>query len=175
VANRTLKSYPTKIDQFRVREEIDVTRWLTETGVTRGFFHRIRAGHDFSIDTLLRLVRSARRITGKDVHAVDIADLGEDALPGVAAAAGTRRAPRPARYDTPLDRWIASRGITPAEVARAARISKPTLLKMRKGQMTRNGVVVITTSTLAAVVRALRRLTAEDVRAADVSGIEELR
>jgi predicted transcriptional regulator len=175
VANRTLKTYRTRIDQFRVREGIDVARWFTEAGITRSFFHRIRSGHDFSIDTLLRLVRSARRITGKDVRASDLADIGEDALPAATGAVRTRRPPRPPRYDTALERWIASRGLTPAEIAREARISSPTLLKMRQGRITKNGAVVIGTSTLAAVVRALRSLTGEAVRAADISGIEELR
>jgi predicted transcriptional regulator len=175
VTNRTFKAHPTRIDEFPVCEGIDVTRWYTQAGLTRSFFNRIRAGDDFSIDTLLRLVRAARDLTGKDVRASELADLGNDApMPSVAK----RRRRRPARsvkYDTALERLLVNYQLTAAEVMREARLSKPTLLKMRQGRITRNGRVVISTATLMAVVRALRKLTGEPVCAADVSGIEELR
>jgi DNA-binding Xre family transcriptional regulator len=177
-ARRTaFKAYPTRIDRFRVKEGIDVTRWYTEAGLTRSFFSRIRAGHDFSVDTLLRLLKAAREITGKRVRATDIADLGEDMPPPGNVSSRLRRRPQRQRtaYETELDRIMAAHRLSNSDVMREARLSKPTLLKMRQGRIKKNGKVVITTGTLAAVVRALRALTGEPIGAADITGIEELR
>ena len=175
-SRKAFKAYPTRIDRFRVTEGIDVTRWYTDAGLTRSFFNRVRAGHDFSVDTLLRLLTAAREITGKRIRATDIADLGEDMPPPDKVPPRPRRLQRQrTAYETGLDSIMAAHDLSNIDVMQEARLSKPTVLKMRQGRIRKNGKVVITTGTLAAVVRALRTLTGESIRAADVTGIEELR
>jgi hypothetical protein len=42
-------------------------------------------------------------------------------------------------FDTPFDRWLRAQGIRPARLARKAKLSRPTILRMRKGSLGRAG------------------------------------
>jgi hypothetical protein len=39
----------------------------------------------------------------------------------------------PIKFDTPFDRWLRAHGIRPLRLARRANVSRPTILRMRKG------------------------------------------
>ena len=38
-------------------------------------------------------------------------------------------------FDTPFDRWIRANGIRPLRLARKAHVSRPTILRLRKGSL----------------------------------------
>jgi predicted transcriptional regulator len=68
---------------------------------------------------------------------------------------------------TKLEAFITSREIKPAHVALRSGYSRQHLLRIRKGEMEP------TRPCIAAIVRALRHLSREDVRAADLFDLEE--
>jgi hypothetical protein len=41
----------------------------------------------------------------------------------------------PMKFDTPFDRWLRAHGIGPLRLARKANVSRPTILRMRKGSL----------------------------------------
>lgn len=63
----------------------------------------------------------------------------------------------PMKLDTQFDRWLRAQGIQPARLARKAKLSRPTVLRLRKGSLGRAG----TRARLAAACSALigRRVT----------------
>jgi len=67
----------------------------------------------------------------------------------------------PTEFDTPFDRWLRVQGIRPLWVARKARLSRPTVLRMRKGSLERAG----TRARLVAACTALvgRRVTESEL------------
>jgi len=65
------------------------------------------------------------------------------------------------RFDTPFDRWLRVSGITPRRLALEADVSRPTVLRMRKGSIGR----AATRAKLAAACSALigRRVTESEL------------
>jgi hypothetical protein len=43
----------------------------------------------------------------------------------------------PMKFDTPFDKWLRANGIRPRRLARKADLSRPTVLRMRKGSLGR--------------------------------------
>lgn len=39
----------------------------------------------------------------------------------------------PTRFDTPFDRWMQAHGVRPLRLAQKAELSRPTILRIRKG------------------------------------------
>ena len=69
-------------------------------------------------------------------------------------------------YDTKLDRWMVVHEVKPLHVALESGYSRQHLLRIRKGQMEP------TRPCIKAIVRALRRITHEEVKAADVFDLD---
>jgi hypothetical protein len=72
------RDYPTRLNAFRVREGIDLRRWEAESDASEAEMLAWRKGGNIETDKLARLVRAARRITGRPVRASDLVDLGEE-------------------------------------------------------------------------------------------------
>lgn len=163
------KSYDTRIDQFRRRYGIPLQLWAAEADISRSLIARYRAATaDPYVETLAKLVRAARRITGRQVRAAELFDLGEDEP--------VNREPCPRRkatrggvrefYNTRFDGCLIREGILPAHLARESGISRPTILKKRTGAES------FRVSVLAKLVRALRRMGRE-VQASDLANVGE--
>lgn len=71
----------------------------------------------------------------------------------------------PMQFDTPFDRWLRAHGIRPARLARKAKLSRPTVLRMRKGSLGRAG-------TRARLVAACSALIGRRVTESELFGIE---
>jgi len=41
----------------------------------------------------------------------------------------------PMKFDSPFDRWLRAHGIRPLRLARKANLSRPTILRVRKGSL----------------------------------------
>ena len=161
--------YDTRIDRFRVAAGIDLVAWRDALNVSRSTLVKIRAGRDVRVATLARLVRTARTLTGKNVRATDLYNVGEDEVPPIARLQQEKSVAPSFRkiYDTPLDRLLVNEGLKPALVARKAGITRHAFRHLRAGEeMPR-------VSTVAAVVGALRRLTGKAIRAADLWDVGE--
>lgn len=161
--------YETRIDRFRVAAGIDLIAWRDALKMAGSSLAKIRGGRDIRVDTLARLVRTARALTGKNVRATDLYNVGEDDAPPKEiphrrhyAAPFFRKV-----YDTPLDRLLMDEGLKPALVARKAGITRHALRHLRAAEE------VPRVSTVAAIVGALRALTGKPVRAADLWDVGE--
>jgi hypothetical protein len=67
----------------------------------------------------------------------------------------------PMKFDTPFDRWLRANDIRPRRLAREADVSRPTVLRIRKGSLGRRGTrtkLVVACSTLVG-----RRLTESEL------------
>ncbi len=163
------RSYDTRIDRFRRRHEIPLQLWASEAKVSRSLLARYRAAtEDPYVETLVKLVRAARKITGQQVRAAELFDLGEDE-PVNTEPCLRKRAPRGGVrefYDTRFDTCLIREGVLPAHLARESGISRPTILKKRTGAES------FRVSVLARLVRALRRMGRE-VRASDLANVGE--
>lgn len=69
-------------------------------------------------------------------------------------------------YDTKLDRWMHQRDVKPSHLATRSGYSRQHLLRIRKGTMEP------TRPCIKAIVRALRAITHEEVKAADVFDLD---
>jgi hypothetical protein len=45
----------------------------------------------------------------------------------------------PMEFDTPFDQWLRAHGIRPRRLAQKANVSRPTILRMRRGSLGRAG------------------------------------
>lgn len=142
-------------------------RWHEEAELSRSAFNKIRRSGEMNVDTLARLVRAATRLLGRQVAASEVADVGEDEPVTGAAAPRVRRHRKRKTYDTPADRVLCRLGVMPTELAAAARVTRPTIHKLRRGKGT------LRVSNLASIVRALRQLSHVAVRAADLCDVGE--
>lgn len=168
-----LRDYPTRADEFRRREKLKLEQWAEASEMARTALQKCRAGRDYRVSTLAKLIRGARKLTGRPVMASEIADVGEDEpLPEkrqyarkkyrVATTSKLRK-----RYNTPLDRMLVTEGIRPVDFAREARMSRQNLRQLR------NATEEPKISSVAKVVRTARRLTAKPYRAADFWDVGE--
>lgn len=115
-----------------------------------------------SVQTITRFVKGTGLILGRPVDPSELFDLGDDdAVTRIAATKCRDAKPSKTRktYDTPLDRFLVDEKVAPADVARAAGITRQALARIRSGTQEP------TAATLAPIVRALRRLTGVPVRA----------
>lgn len=71
----------------------------------------------------------------------------------------------PMEFKTPFDRWLRAHGVRPALLARKAKLSRPTVLRLRKGSPGRAG-------TRARLAAACSALIGRRVKEAEVFGIE---
>jgi len=168
-----LLDYATRTDEFRRQENLKVEEWAEASEMSRTALQRCRAGRDYRVSTLAKLVRGARKLTGRPVTASEVADVGDDEpLPEkrkytgeryrVATTSKVRK-----RYDTPLDRMLINEGIRPVDFAREAGMSRQNLRQLRSATEEPK------TSSVAKVVRTARRLTANPYRAADFWDVGE--
>ena len=74
-----VKHYETRLDRFRVRENIGIRQWAEQAGMSRTQLNRYRSdAAQPRSNTVADLVRSASAIVGRDVAASELYDLGED-------------------------------------------------------------------------------------------------
>ncbi len=71
----------------------------------------------------------------------------------------------PMELDTPFDRWLRVHDIRPARLARKAKLSRPTVLRMRKGSLGRAG-------TRARIVAACSALIGRRATESELFGIQ---
>jgi hypothetical protein len=158
----------TRIEAFRLRNSLELDRWLSEADVSPSAFNRFRLGGDMNVDTLARLVRAASKVLDRTVKASELADVGEDEAPSRQMdIARVRPAPHRATYETASDRALLRLGVPLTLLAKEARVTRPTLRKLRQGHGT------LRVHTLAAIVRALRRLTGQTIMAGDICDVGE--
>jgi DNA-binding Xre family transcriptional regulator len=155
----------TPLERFRIVNESKLLLWPEEAGISRSRFNKIRLSGEMNVETLARLVCAASTLLGRPVRASEIADLGEDEP--VAELRRQYRNRKRKTYDTRADRLLNALGISSALLATTARLTRPTVHKLRRGKGT------LRVSNLAAIVRALRQLTGVPVRAADLCDVGE--
>jgi hypothetical protein len=113
------------------------------------------------------LVRSAAKIIGQPVKASELFDLGEDEP--IAPSIRTHRHPRNGRlrkrYDTRLDKLLRRLDVSLHALSRECGVSRQGLRRVR-------GRFGISVSTIAAIVKALRRM-GYPVNASDVEDVGE--
>lgn len=117
--------------------------------------------------TLARLVRSARKITGKPVRASDLYDVGDDAPIEPVRRPRTARHASRTFYDTPLDRFLVRENIGPAVLAREASVARQAFRHIRAGSEHPR------ISTVRKLVATLRLLTGKPIRAAELFDLGE--
>ena len=156
---------PTPLERFRRANESKLVRWAEEAGISRSAFNKMRRTGEMNVDTLARLVRAATKLLDRPVMASELADVGEDEP--VLGPQRTRRYSKRKRYDTRADRLLVAVGVSSTLVAVTARLTRPTIHKLRRGKGT------LRVSNLAAIVRAIRQLTGVAVRAADLCDVGE--
>ena len=71
----------------------------------------------------------------------------------------------PMELDTQFDRWLSAHGVRSARLARKAKLSRPTILRMRKGSLGRAG-------TRDRLVAACSALVGRRVTEAELFGIQ---
>lgn len=161
------QAYETRLDKLRIELGIDLNQWQEEAGVDRRHMVKYRKGSDMRADTLVSLVRSARKLTGNStLRAQQLVDLGEDEpipatrdqrLGAYHGAPDFRRT-----FTTAFDTLIMREGVWPTLLEAESGISRVTIFKMREGRH------VPHTSTIREVVAALTRLLARRVYAQEV-------
>jgi len=160
------RAYENRLDQFRVREGIDIGRWASEAGLRRTQLNKYRSEFDQpGAKVLAKLVRSASRILGRRVEASELYDLGET------EPLGQQRQFRWSSeckkvFDSRLDQLLRRIGLPPSTLARKAAMSTNTLLRLRALHATPM------VSTVRQFVVALRRM-GFDVRAPDIIDVGE--
>lgn len=162
------KTYMTRIDQFRVRENLDLRDWARTAGIHRTQLNRYRSDvAAASVSSLVKLVRAASQLLGRHVKASEIMDLGDDEP----VAADVERVNITDAFDSTthpsrLDRLMHRLEVPPVHLARRANVSIPTLRKFRAE------ISSPTVTTLRKLVVAFRRL-GHDVSARDIVDIGE--
>jgi DNA-binding phage protein len=158
------KDYDTRVDRFRVRENINIGEWADGAGMARTQLNKYRAGYgEPRADTLARIVDAARRILGRPVKASELFDVGEDVpvplRPHATAFRGNERIRR--TYGSRIDDLLRRLELPPAAFARMVALSQRSLQKLR----TERGVPSL--RTIRQIVRKLRshgyEVTASDV------------
>jgi predicted transcriptional regulator len=154
----------TRLEQFRVREKLSARPWAGESGIYRAQFRRYLSGTaEPMLPRVSRIVEAARTLTGRNVAASDLFDLGEDQAVNTLNPAPFRK-PTPTKrilYDTRLDQLLVRLGIQPAMLARTSRLPRQTIGRLRAARMTP------TVGMVATLVRALRKM-GRDVQATDL-------
>lgn len=168
--------YPTRFDTFRAREGINVRQWELESSATPDEMLAWRKGGDIETGKLAKVVRAARRITGKPVRASDLFDLGETT--SVPPSPPPEFKPvRPLRfsrksYDTRADRLFRTAGISTEYLHLKSRVSRPTIKKVRRALPVRASVIrkinIVLIETLCRPVRAQEFCDVGDDHALDV-------
>jgi len=129
--NRT--AYKTRLDRFRSRERLDLSRWQREAAIGRGQLLRYRTGAaEPRSDVLARLVRSATRLLNRPVHASELYDLGEDEPIGTLSLTGGESPLRKA-YRTRFDRLLRQHGVVDTQLVVVSRMSRQNIRKLRAG------------------------------------------
>lgn len=150
-----VKTYDTRMDRFRARENISIRQWAEAAGVARTQFNKYRSGKMTpGVLIFAALVRSASRIVARPVRASELYDLGEDepVAPAPRECGRLQHSFVAKHYNTRLDRLIRRLGVRPAALAREGGISRQALRRLRM----RSGVSVV--STVRVIVSALRRM-----------------
>jgi hypothetical protein len=156
-----VKNYETRIDRCRAHYGILLWQWAAEAGIDRKIITRYRAGLDEPTErNLAKLVRAARKITGKQIRASEFFDLGEDEPLGPWRE---RQYASPGRkaYDTRFDRYLVREDVLTVDLARECGLSRQQVSRNR------SGAAAFSRPGLEKVVRGLRRL-GRDVRASDL-------
>ena len=154
------------MDQCRVKYGLALLQWSVETGIDRRVITRYRAGLDEPTErNLAKLIRAARKITGKQLRAGEFFDLGED------EPLGPRRerqyaSPGRKAYMTRFDEYLLREDVSPVDLARECGLSRQQVFK------TRSGAAAFSRPGLEKVVRGMRRL-GRDVRASDLVDVGE--
>lgn len=157
----TRKNMP-RIERFRRRNNISIPTWASEAGIVRSQLARYCDGTDEPlVRNLLRLVHAARRLTGRQVRAFELYDLGESEplsmdilVPSYRGRTGNRRI----IFDSRFDRYLLLRNIQPAVLSRVSGIPRQTLLRKRAERASMRPRMI------ARIVSALRRM-GHDARA----------
>ncbi|MDP9192358.1 MAG: hypothetical protein M3P06_11725 [Acidobacteriota bacterium] len=161
-----VKKYETRMDQRRAKYGIALLQWSVEAGIDRKVISRYRAGLDEPKErNLAKLVRAARKITGKQIRASEFFDLGED------EPLGTRRerqyaSPGRKAFKTRFDQCLLREDVSPVDLARECGLSRQQVFK------TRSGAASFSRPGLEKIVRGMRRL-GRDVRASDIVDVGE--
>jgi hypothetical protein len=161
-----VKTYDTRIDRCRVKYGISLLQWSTASGVDRKVISRYRAGVDEPTErNLAKLVRAARKITGKPIMASELFDLGEDVPLGPRRE---RQYASPGRkvYNTRFDQYLLREDVLPMDLARESGLSRQQVFK------TRSGAAAFSRTVLSKLIRGMRRL-GRDVRASDLVDVGE--
>jgi hypothetical protein len=147
-----VRAYNTQFDATRRRYGLDPKQWPHASHVSRGAISRYRVGvEEPLVETLARLVRAARQLSGRPVKASEFFDLGE-------AEPINLIGPKPARwhfgktYDTRFDKNLIRERVLPAQLARESGVLRATILRKPSGADS------ITVGMLAKFVRAMRRI-----------------
>ena len=64
------QAFETRLDELRIELGIDLIQWQEEAGIDRRQLLKYRKGRDMRADTLVSLVRSARKLTGNRRYAL---------------------------------------------------------------------------------------------------------
>jgi predicted transcriptional regulator len=160
--------YDTRIDRFRRREGLTVEVWAEAAAMERNTLYRIRAGkHAPRASTLAQLVRAAAKLLQRNIKASEMYDLGEEVPVAPARISlSARSRTRVRRQGTRFDAFLATHDIAPNRLARASRLSRQTLTKMRCG------LIDPSVRTIAAIVRALRE-SGYHVMASEIADVGE--
>lgn len=162
-----IKNYETRMDRCRVKYGIPLPIWSIESGIDRKVISRYRAGLDEPTErNLAKLVRAARKITGKPIKASEFFDLGEDEPLGP-----WRERPYPSStlrgfYNTRFDRCLLREDVAPVDLARECGVTRQQVFKVR------SRAAAFSRPGLERVVRGMRRM-GRDVRASDLVDVGE--
>lgn len=164
-------AYDTRLERFRLANDLPTTSWASAADLSRQSFLRARAGRDIYLRTLRVIVRSARELVGRPVEARELFDLGEDTTPTVMiqpteVAEYIRAAYK--RYPTNLDRILRGEQIAPTNFGEHVQVARQTLLRYRAGQEEPSLFI------LGRMVRTLRQMTGKPYRARHLYDVGEL-
>lgn len=165
------RTYDTRLERFRLANELSTTEWASAAGLSRQSFLRARAGRDIYLRTLRVIVRSAGELVGRLVEARELFDVGEDTptilvIQPAEVAEYIRAAFKP--YPTNLDRILRREQITPTNFGEHVHVARQTLLRYRAGQEEPSLFI------LARIVRTLRQMTGRPYRARYLYDVGEL-
>ena len=170
---RALRVAANRFEEFRIANALAPRTWYPAAKMSRAAFRVVRLGSDPYLATARRLVVAGSILLGRQVRAHELWDVGEDEpLPTASALASRpfiakRHLATLKRYDTAFDRVLHAEGLSPFFFAQAAAISRQHLQRLRSGE---NEPCM---STVAQIVRTLRRLTGKPYKAAHIFEVGE--
>ena len=159
-------AYDARLDQFRVREGIDIGRWASEADLLRTQLNKYRSAFaEPNVEVLAKLVRAASRILQRHVKASELYDLGEAEPLGQQRQFRGNPECRKA-FGSRLDEFLRRIEFPSSALAREAATSKNTLLQFRARRSSPR------VSTVRQIVVALRRM-GYDVTPSDIIDVGE--